>query len=127
MTSPSISNSNATTATSIFATADYFFVVLCLVSWWFFLVPNEHLPSALTNLKPYSMPFWDIIIRLNCNRKLYLGPGVKQHFYLFNKILWYHKTRQTYVGYDHKWGGGLEAAPFLPAQPSRLWNRKILG
>ena len=55
MTYPSSSSNDATVGTAIFATAAYLFAVGCLVSWWFFLVPNDFLPAALANLKPYSM------------------------------------------------------------------------
>lgn len=55
MTATSSSDNNATMATAIFATIAYLYAVLCLVSWWFFLVPNVFLPDVLANLKPYSM------------------------------------------------------------------------
>jgi protein-S-isoprenylcysteine O-methyltransferase Ste14 len=49
-----------TTATrvlpAIFATVVYLYLVASLVSWWLFLVPNDHLPTFVTTyLKVYSM------------------------------------------------------------------------
>jgi protein-S-isoprenylcysteine O-methyltransferase Ste14 len=41
--------------TILFSTVVYVYSVASLVSWWFFLVPNKYLPTAVAETKLYSM------------------------------------------------------------------------
>mmetsp|Transcript_6107 Transcript_6107/g.10549 ORF Transcript_6107/g.10549 Transcript_6107/m.10549 type:complete len:297 (+) Transcript_6107:104-994(+) len=57
-TQPQNTNTNkmeAGNATALFATITYAYSVASLVSFWFFLVPNQYLPLSVAQFKPYSM------------------------------------------------------------------------
>ena len=51
----SANNGNANLFTAAFATVVYVYTVSSLVSWWFFLLPNDLLPTVVAQTKLYSM------------------------------------------------------------------------